>query len=112
MCHARLGIKVPVSQGNLISRTLHDKMLVGQSLRIECEHCGHEAGSKTHTADDIKAVAPNTNTTYYTSRLLYNRFRQNRLRYYMENRNIVHHKATAAHTGILYITENRNFVQH
>ena len=60
---ARLGIYVPVSQGNLISRTLHDIMLVGQSLRIECEHCGHEAGSKTHTADDIKAVAPNTNTT-------------------------------------------------
>ena len=61
--HARLGIYVPVSQGNLISRTLHDKMLVGQSIRIECEHCGHEAGSKTHTADDMKAEAPNTNTT-------------------------------------------------
>ena len=30
----------------------------------------------------------------------------------MENRNIVHHKATTAHTGILYITEKRNFVQH
>ena len=38
-------------------------MLGGQSIRIEWEHCGHEAGSKTHTADDMKAEAPNTNTT-------------------------------------------------
>ena len=27
----------------------------------------------------------------------------------MENRNIVHHKATTAHTGILYIIEKKEF---
>ena len=59
-----------------------------------------------------------------TSRLLYDRFRQNRLRYYMINRTKVHHWfcgkmvlhgkqefCTLQKKGILYNTEIRNFVQ-
>ena len=61
----------------------------------------------------------------YTSRLSYNRFRQNRRRYYMINRTKVHQRlcgkmvlhgkqeyCTSLKIGILYNTENRNFVQH
>ena len=60
-----------------------------------------------------------------TSRLLYIRFRQNRLRYYMTNRTKVHHwlcrkmvlhgkqeYCTSQNKGILYITEIRNIVHH
>ena len=60
-----------------------------------------------------------------TSRLLYDRFRQNRLRYYMINRTKVHHwlwwkmvllgkqeYCTSQKTGVLYNTEIRNIVHH
>ena len=60
-----------------------------------------------------------------TSRLLYIRCRQNRLRYYMTNRTKVHHwlcrkmvlhgkqeYCTSQNKGILYITEIRNIVHH
>ena len=60
-----------------------------------------------------------------TSRLLYIRFRQNRLKYYMIKRTKVHHwlcrkmvlhgkqeYCTSQNKGILYITEIRNIVHH
>ena len=118
----------PYKSNNKQQLSTHVKAVHLNYRDFTCKTCG-EAFSYKHVlqnhviaAGSLYLYTSELGTTappeLYTSRLLYDRLRQNKLRYNISYRNIVHHWkqefCTTQKTGILYITDwlNDSFRVH